>query len=414
MSSTRTLRADAGQTGRLHALDGLRAIALLLGVVLHAAMSFIPGPPIWIIQDSQAATPFALAFYVPHIFRMTLFFLIAGYFARLAAHRRGLGGFAIDRVKRIGMPLVTLWLPLFAAIVMVVIWGAIKANGGTPPDGETPPLTMQTFPLTHLWFLYLLVIFYAVSLPLTALVRAIDRSDRTGRLIDAATGLLARTPFGAVLLAAPLAVWFAITPVWMQWFGIATPDTGLVPNTGALIGYGTAFAAGWAVHRRSDLVLNCWKRAWPINLAAAGTLTALCLAWTGVQPLLMPAEPGQDRILYAGAYTLAIWTWTFGLSGAALHVLARENRVWRYLADSSYWVYLMHLPLVMALQVALSDLALPGLAKLAIILAVTMALLLASYHLLVRHSWVGGWLNGKRHPRRRDTPPATAQAGNAA
>ena len=73
---------------RLHALDAVRAIALLLGVVLHASMSFIPGPPVWIIQDNAAATEFSLLFYIPHMFRMVLFFLIAGYFARFALERR--------------------------------------------------------------------------------------------------------------------------------------------------------------------------------------------------------------------------------------------------------------------------------------------------------------------------------------
>ena len=79
-------------TPRLHGLDAIRAFALLLGVVLHSAMSFMPGPfgiPLWITQDVQSAEGFALLFYVPHIFRMVLFFLIAGFFARLAYERRG-------------------------------------------------------------------------------------------------------------------------------------------------------------------------------------------------------------------------------------------------------------------------------------------------------------------------------------
>ena len=56
----------------------------------------------------------------------------------------------------------------------------------------------------------------------------------------------------------------------------------------------------------------------------------------------------------------------------------------------------MHLPLVMALQVALSDIALHGLVKLALILAISFAILLGTYQLLVRHTWIGGWLNGRR------------------
>lgn len=389
---------------RIHALDAVRALALFLGVVLHASMSFIPGIPIWIAQDSQAAAGFSLGFFVPHIFRMVLFFMIAGYFARMALGRRGILGLALDRAKRIALPLITLWMPLFALIVTVAIWATMRAYGGEMPDQETPPLTAQNFPLTHLWFLYLLVIFYAIALPLTALVRLVDRSDLSGKIIDTITGLLARTPLGTLLLAAPLAAWFVTTPMWMSWFGIPTPDTGLIPNTGALIAYGTAFAAGWAAHRRSDLVLAAWKSAWHMNLAIAIALTTWLVMELGVTPNFTPVEAGLDRLPVAAAYTLAIWTWTFGLTGAALVVFSRENKVWRYLADSSYWVYLMHLPLVMALQVALSDVALTGLVKLPLILAITFAILLGTYHLIVRHSWIGGWLNGRRADKARIEP----------
>src|SRR4051812_40780845 len=75
---------------RLHALDAVRGYALLLGIVLHATMSFIPAPTrIWIIQDSHPSVTLGILFFVIHVFRMTAFFLIAGFFAHLSFHRRG-------------------------------------------------------------------------------------------------------------------------------------------------------------------------------------------------------------------------------------------------------------------------------------------------------------------------------------
>ena len=37
---------------RYYDLDALRAVAMLLGLVLHAVMSFVPAIP-WLIQDSR-------------------------------------------------------------------------------------------------------------------------------------------------------------------------------------------------------------------------------------------------------------------------------------------------------------------------------------------------------------------------
>src|SRR5262245_30620705 len=68
--------------GRLHALDALRAGALLLGVLGHATISFFPDPS-WVADDRDTSAVLLVAFFVAHIFRMSLFFVIAGFFAHL-------------------------------------------------------------------------------------------------------------------------------------------------------------------------------------------------------------------------------------------------------------------------------------------------------------------------------------------
>ena len=67
---------------RLHYLDATRAFALLLGIVFHASLSFMPVFIGWAVMDvstSYIAGGFAL---ISHTFRMALFFLIAGFSAR--------------------------------------------------------------------------------------------------------------------------------------------------------------------------------------------------------------------------------------------------------------------------------------------------------------------------------------------
>src|SRR5690606_41208149 len=92
-------------TDRLHALDAVRGGALLLGIVVHLSMSFWP-MPFWPIRDSDPTPVLSTTFLVLHIFRMSLFFLIAGFFAHLLFHKRGPAGFIKDRLKRIGIPFI--------------------------------------------------------------------------------------------------------------------------------------------------------------------------------------------------------------------------------------------------------------------------------------------------------------------
>ncbi len=65
------------------------------------------------------------------------------------------------------------------------------------------------------------------------------------------------------------------------------------------------------------------------------------------------------RLACAVCYALAIWTTSFAAIGVALRFLSGFSPARRYLADASYWIYLIHLPIVMALQVAVSNLDWP-------------------------------------------------------
>jgi len=98
----------------------------------------------------------------------------------------------------------------------------------------------------------------------------------------------------------------------------------------------------------------------------------------------------------AGGYTIAMWSWSFALIGLALRFLSGYSAWRRYLADASYWLYLIHLPLVMALQVVASRLSGPWWIKFPLILGIAFPLMLGSYQLMVRGTWLGAVLNGQR------------------
>ena len=96
---------------RLHALDALRAFALFLGIYFHASLSFMPGLEEWVVTDTSTSPAIWLVSGFSHLFRMSLFFFIAGYFARLVYHRKGCAYFVRDRAKRIALPMASVMAP---------------------------------------------------------------------------------------------------------------------------------------------------------------------------------------------------------------------------------------------------------------------------------------------------------------
>jgi len=386
---------------RLHALDAARGFALLLGIVLHATMSFFMFVP---AQDVSQSTTLAVTFYVIHLFRMSLFYLIAGFFAHLVFHRHGLRTFVRDRAKRILVPMTAGWVILAPPTIAAVAWGLSRSFPDGPPEG-TAAVASQGFPLIHLWFLYYLCLFYVLALGLRAgFVTFIDRSGALRTRIDAVVGAGLVSYLSPFILAAPTFTILYLDLAWPVWFGIPTPDAGFMPKLPALVAFGTAFALGWVLHRQAALP-GLLERQWLANLVFAVGLTVVCLAIVGPVPNLTTAtviEGGaMMRLVYTACYTLAIWYWIFGLIGAALRFCADENALRRYLADASYWLYLAHTPIVFGLQVLLMSVPLHWTVKFPLIVAITLAVLLVSYHYLVRPTFAGEILNGRKYPRRR-------------
>jgi glucan biosynthesis protein C len=389
---------------RLHALDAVRALALILGVFFHATVSFVQGFALWPVTDIDRSPIMGGTFFVLHIFRMTMFFFVAGFFARLSLHKRGLGGFVKDRLKRIGIPLVAGWPIMIASIMGIAVWAAVQATGKMPPAPPMPDMP-GFFPLTHLWFLYVLLWLYALSLLLRAVILRVDRNSAFRQLVDRVVKVVAPSYFAPLVLALPflVALWFA--PVWFHWFGIPPADMNLIVNPQALAAFGTAFGLGWLVHRQAGL-LEAWSRRWAFHLVVALGLTVACLIMVGPVPFLRPAQRDPATFAYAVCYAVAIWSWTIAIVGAALQFCSGFSAVRRYIADASYWIYLIHLPLVLALQALVARLPWPWPIKYAGILLIAFPIMLLTYEWLVRNTFIGAILNGRRQPR------ATAAGGN--
>jgi hypothetical protein len=214
-------------------------------------------------------------------------------------------------------------------------------------------------------------------------------------------------------LAAPVAAVFLLDVPWTTTSGIRNGDFGLLPGVSTLVGFGTAFGFGWFLHRQPAL-LEVWRRRWLGYLIGAALLSYYCAGAMSAatrNPASIPTDAAAS-LLRAFAYPLATWAWCLALIGAATRFLSHERAIVRYLSDSSYWIYLAHLPIVVALQVLVSPWSAPWQVKYPLVVAVALAILLPSYHLLVRNTFLGAWLNGRRYaPQYADASASRAVSG---
>jgi len=85
---------------------------MLLGIVVHAGLSYshMPRSALWPFKDARATVVADVAMTASGLFRMPVFFLLAGFFAALLYEKRGRAGLLRDRLKRIALPFLAGWV----------------------------------------------------------------------------------------------------------------------------------------------------------------------------------------------------------------------------------------------------------------------------------------------------------------
>jgi glucans biosynthesis protein C len=184
------------------------------------------------------------------------------------------------------------------------------------------------------------------------------------------------------------------------------------------------FGAGWMLYAGRHAIDRLARRWWAP--AALGVLATLVyLKATGVLATIVEGQESRA----AAAWTVAIAAHALMTTGYGLGLIGLFTRLFsrpgprlqamvRYISDSAYWVYLVHLPLVIAIGIVLLPWEAHPAAKFGVCVIMSMAILMVSYAVLVRHTPIGWLLNGRRRRSQesatRKTTPALAGVGEVA
>ena len=257
--------------------------------------------------------------------------------------------------------------------------------------------------LWFLWFLWWLVVGFVI---LQAVLKGIWSMIGGGRPLDWSWTLTPTTLISMVLLT-------MLPTSQMAGAGfIFGPDTsvGLIPAPHIFFYYTLFFLYGVAYYLcddREGKLGRSWRWLLPVSLFILFPI-ALELS-TGVFGFRVQwGDPKAYRLLSIFLQSVFAWSMSIAFIGAFRSLLTTENSTVRYLSDSSYWLYVGHLPLVVVFQTIVSHWNISAWLKLLIISGGTTVILLILYQWVVRPSWIGTFLNG---PRPKVKPKQQDQAG---
>lgn len=376
---------------RIHYLDNLRAIAMLLGVFLHAALAYAdPTQIIWLATDPRSSRVVDALFCFIHLFRMSLFFVIAGYFAKRVVESKGIRGFLWNRLIRIVCPFVLFYPFLTGLFLLLVIFATAYL---TDPQGLIGEIVRQTragtvstegrnWTTMHLWFLYYLMLFAGLTVCLSR-----------WRPISFDWVIRRRWLWGFLpLVLAP--------GVLLGGIGLPAPES-FLPQVWPFLFYGIFYWAGWRFYGNEGALTSLKPLTW--KLATIGLVAFIpyylllpkidaTVFETQTAPTVSPVVTVIEGVLTA--YLATILTLLAFLLGQKY--LDRRQLLMRFLSDASYWIYLTHLPVVQFLQTLLIEAPIGLVSKLILVTGGAFVFCMATYFVFVRYTPIGWLLNGKR------------------
>jgi glucans biosynthesis protein C len=335
---------------RLPWIDHLRTAIIVLVVNMHACVTYSHVGDWYVMTKPEptmtAKLPFIVWQAMLQSFFMGLLFFISAYFAAGSLARRGGRGFVRERLVRLGLPACLYMLVIHPFILLVL-------NPWDHPFG--PPAAFYARYLASgrflgssgpLWFAVALLLF---CLGLAAWQSAV----RSGRSVATAEVAVA-APSGKMLISFACVLGLGTFAVRLvQPIGTSVLNLQL----GFFVQYVAWFLAGLQAARHGWLVPLATSRQAHIagRLAlVGGPVILLGLLAAGSKGATVETFFGG---LHWQACSLALWEQLTGL-GLALGALALFSRrgcvdspVWRWLADRSFAVYVLHAPVLVALAI---------------------------------------------------------------
>jgi glucans biosynthesis protein C len=336
---------------RLDYLDNLRVALIVLIIAHHVGQAYGPTGGAWPIKEAARAPLLGPFFEVNRSFFMSLFFMIAGYFAAMSCDAKGPRAFMRGRALRLGLPVVA-WA-VIVALPFQVFAGATNGHLGSP----------WPIDVGHLWFLENLLILSGVY--------ALWRAFRPKPTAPAAEGTPPPRTGVILLFALGIAVASGIVRIWRpidRWdylLGFVKVAFADVPRDVAFFFVGIlAFRGDW-LRSFSTKAGYVWLA---VGLGGAVLMYAYDL-W--LYRLVGPGGTTYDvlRLLWEGVFVCGACIGLTVLFREKLNVATRFSRA---LARGQYTAYIFHLLFVLAVQVAVLNLPIGPLAKFALVTVVAV------------------------------------------
>ena len=402
---------------------------MFLGLVLHGAVVFGEWTVDFMRHHDEASLFVRYFPEVIHVFRMQLFFLVAGFFSMMVCEKRGILNYAKNRLIRIFIPFILCVLlvqPWLAGLFLLDITGSessifsqyIKYMFDPSYIFQEAAMTGNWF--WHFWFLHLLIYFIGAFLISRILMNKLRIKIQFVPLLIKLVG----GKFGILFLAILTYPFLLISAPFSE---VPTIGTSLE----ILCYYGIFFFFGLVFFKNVDVFDKFQSN---IKFHVLPFIISLFFLFPLMDEFRLKAQPElllQNLCLYTGveAQSSLIGNYpfiqnSFNLSGITApldwHLMcflraytnwcaviliiiffkkyfSRQSALGRYAADSSYFIYLIHFPIQLSIAYFVRDHITSAIACFWLCVGITTIICILLYHFTCRGTPIGILLSGRKY-----------------
>jgi len=375
---------------RIVGLDAMRVMLALLGIFLHSGISYMlvfPGIHIpWSGPSAQTSLFYDWLVLWIHAFRMPAFFFLSGFFSYLIFKKVKLSGLSISRIKRVAIPFVVICLfPIVFGLVFQ-FFTPVKDHMMTVKNVMHALNDIGTF-----WFLYYLFLFDVICFAVILLFKGIK--EKASGFLKKMEKLGENKAFYIICISCVIVLPIVLILSTSQWF--VTTDITMVPNAKLLLYYGMFFSLGWAVQTCFKSLITFSKK-YRYYLLIGSLVSSILYIYLFHN--LYPIYGNFIQVIAVAFYSISGFSMLLGMTGFCLQTLRHRKSYVRYLADSSYWIYLSQIPIIILVQQLLEKVNIPVFEKYLITLLIATAFCLLTYQLLIRNRKIFRYIDGNRKP----------------
>ena len=166
-------------------------------------------------------------------------------------------------------------------------------------------------------------------------------------------------------------------------------STSFTPDFNTFIYYFFFYLVGWVLFKSKHLLAAMMKFDWVCTISGVVLFSVY---------FFNSDTFGYEFLIILKS--IMVWLFIFGITGLFIRYGSNHSAKMRYISDSSYWVYLVHLTFTAIIPSFIVDWPIHAVLKFLIVLISSGTICFVSYHYLVRNTLIGKFLNGRKYSRK--------------